>query len=186
VKYAPEPLTTDECLKLLNACSPHCPSGLRNRALIIVLWRGGLRIKEALSLHARDIDNGVIRIRNGKGGKARTVAIDDQAQAHLSTWLECRKRLNIQGNVFCTLKGKSLISAYCRNLFKRLGRKAGIAKRVHPHGLRHTFASGLADEKIDIRVIQKALGHSSLQTTARYIDHLAPHAVIDALKSRSW
>ena len=84
------------------------------------------------------------------------------------------------------MDGKGLQSAYVRNLFKRLGKKAGIAKRVHPHGLRHTFASGLADEKVDIRIIQRALGHSNLGTTQRYVDHLNPTAVIDALKSRTW
>jgi len=75
---------------------------------------------------------------------------------------------------------------YVRSLFKRLAKRAGIAKRVHPHGLRHTFASGLADARIDLRIIQKALGHSSLSTTQRYVDHVCPRAVIDALRNREW
>ncbi len=73
-----------------------------------------------------------------------------------------------------------------RLLFKRLGKRANIAKRCHAHGLRHSFASNLADEKVDIRIIQRALGHSSLATSARYIDHIQPRAVIDALRSRTW
>jgi site-specific recombinase XerD len=83
-------------------------------------------------------------------------------------------------------RGQPLLPSYVRSLFKRLGKRANIAKRVHPHGLRHTFAAGLADEKVDIRIIQRALGHSSLATSARYIDHIQPHAVIDALRARTW
>jgi len=125
-------------------------------------------------------------IRKGKGGKARTVALDPEAWAVLQAWLERKANLKIGGPVFSTLRGQALLPAYVRNLFKRLGRKAGIAKRVHPHGLRHSFAAGLADEKVDVRIIQKALGHSSLGTTQRYIDHLAPRALIDALRARKW
>ena len=84
------------------------------------------------------------------------------------------------------LEGKPLLASYCRNLFKRLGKKAGLGKRTHPHGLRHRFAAGLADKKVDIRIISKALGHSSLSTTQTYVDHLRPTAVIDVLKARSW
>ncbi len=186
MKYPPEPLTTDEVRALLGACSPQCPTGLRNRALIVTLWRGGLRCAEALALHPRDLDGEKVRIRKGKGGKARTVALDPEAWAVLSTWLERKARLGIGGPVFSTLDGRGLQSAYVRNLFKRLGKKAHIAKRVHAHGLRHTFASELADEKVDIRIIQRALGHSNLGTTQRYVDHLNPTAVIDALRARTW
>ena len=63
--------------------------------------------------------------------------------------------------MFSTLRGEPMQTSYVRALFKRLGSKAKIAKRVHPHGCRHTFAAGLADEKVDIRIIQRALGHSS-------------------------
>lgn len=186
MKYPPEPLTTDECRRLISACSPNCPTGLRNRALIVTLWRAGLRCSEALSLHPRDLDNGTIRVRRGKGGRHRLIAVDPEAWAVLTTWLERKARLGITGPIFSTLTGKQMQTSYVRTLFKRLGRKANISKRTHPHGLRHTFAAGLADEQVDIRLIQKALGHSSLSTSARYVDHLNPTAVIDALKSRTW
>ncbi len=186
MKFPPEPLSVDECRRLIGACSPRCPTGLRNRGLIVCLWRGGLRCSEALALHPRDLDNGVLRVRRGKGGKYRTVALDPEAWAVLTTWLERKARLGIGGPVFSTLRGEPMQTSYVRSLFKRLGRKANISKRVHPHGCRHTFAAGLADEKVDIRIIQRALGHSSLGTTARYVDHLNPTAVIDALKSRTW
>jgi len=186
MKYPPEPLTLDEVRALIGACSPRCPTGLRNRALIVALWRAGLRCAEAISLAPRDLNEGVLRIRKGKGGKSRTVALDPEAWAVLQTWLERKARMSINGPVFSTLHGEALQTSYIRNLFKRLGRKAGIAKRVHAHGLRHTFASGLADEKVDIRIIQRALGHSSLGITQRYVDHLNPTAVIDTLRARTW
>ncbi len=125
-------------------------------------------------------------VAEAKGGKSRTVALDPEAWAVLQAWLERKARMGITGPVFSTLHGEPLLPSYVRTLFKSLGSKAHIAKRVHPHGLRHTFAAGLADEKIDIRIIQRALGHSSLGTTQRYVDHLNPTAVIDALRARTW
>lgn len=184
--YPPEPLTPQEVKALLAACSPTCPTGLRNRAMIVVLWRAGLRSAEARALEPRDLDNGVLRVRCGKGSKSRIVAVDPEAWAVLQTWMECKTRLGIGGPVFSTLKGKPILASYCRNLFKRLGKRAALGKRIHQHGLRHSFAAGLADEKVDIRIISKALGHSSLSTTQAYVDHLRPTAVIDVLKARVW
>ena len=186
MKYPAEPLNADEVKALIARCSPRCPTGLRNRALIVVLWRAGLRIAEALSLEPRDLDDGVVRVRKGKGRKARTVALDPEAWAVLQTWLERKARLGIGGRGFSTLQGEPMLSSYVRNLFKRLGQKAGLTKRIHAHGLRHSFAAGLADEKVDLRIVQQALGHTSLATTQRYVDHLRPTAVIDALKARTW
>jgi site-specific recombinase XerD len=185
-KYPAEPLNPDEVKALMAACSPRCPTGLRNRALIVTLWRAGLRIAEALSLEPRDLDAGIVRVRKGKGRKARTVALDPEAWAVLQTWLERKARLKIGGPVFSTLKGQPVLSSYVRNLFKRIGKQAALTKRIHAHGMRHSFAAGLADEKVDLRIIQQALGHTSLATTQRYVDHLRPTAVIDALRARPW
>jgi site-specific recombinase XerD len=185
-KFPTETLTISEVQSLLAACSARCPTGIRNRALIVVLWRAGLRCAEALSLEPRDVTPESIHVRRGKGRKARKVAVDATAWAYIQSWLVAKKKHGIVGQVFSTLKSEPLQSAYVRNLFKRLGKKAKIDKRVHPHGLRHTFAAGLADEQVDVRIIQKALGHSSLNTTARYIDHLAPTAVLNALRFRTW
>jgi integrase len=71
-------------------------------------------------------------------------------------------------------------------MLKRLADKAGIEKRVHPHGLRHTHACELRQEGVDIGIISKQLGHSSTATTARYLDHIAPQAVIDIMRAREW
>jgi integrase len=77
-------------------------------------------------------------------------------------------------------------NAYIRRLLPVLGRRAGIDKRVHAHGLRHTHAAQLREEGLDIGVISKQLGHRSISTTAHYLDHIAPWTVVDALSRRSW
>ena len=71
-------------------------------------------------------------------------------------------------------------------MLKRLAARAGIDKRVHAHGLRHTHAAQLRAEGIDIAIISRQLGHASISTTARYLDHIAPTAVIDAIRNRTW
>ena len=83
---------------------------------------------------------------------------------------------------------KTLIAAvrYIRVLFPRLGRLAGIAKRVHAHGFRHTHAAELRAEGVDIGIISKQLGHRTIATTARYLDLIGPYAVIEALHGRTW
>jgi integrase len=67
-----------------------------------------------------------------------------------------------------------------------LGRPAGLAKRIHAHGLRHTLAAQLREEGVDIGVISKQLGHSSISTTAHYLDHIAPWTVVDQIARRAW
>lgn len=190
-KMPVEILTADEVQALIGKCSARCPTGVRNRALVVTLWRCGLRIGEALALFPKDIDlaRGTIRVLHGKWDKARTVAIDAQALAVIQRWLDWRKdRLGLTARqpVFCTLDGGAMADAYCRNLFKRLARKAGIVKRVHPHGLRHTHAVELMQEGADVGLISKQLGHGSIAATAYYLDHINPQRVIDFVGTRKW
>ena len=93
-------------------------------------------------------------------------------------------RLNGHHPLFPTLSGSRIQTQYIRALLPRLGRKAGILKRVHAHGLRHSFAAGLMAEGVSVGVISKALGHSSIATTALYLDHIQPQQVIDTLRAR--
>jgi len=141
----PEVLAEAEAIALLKACSTRAPTGVRNRALIAVLWRCGPRISEALALELRDVDleAGTVRVRHGKGDKSRTVGIDEQTAALLARWLDRRRQLSpgARAPIFCTLAGGRLDSSYVRRLLPRLARKAGIDRRVHAHGLRHTYAS---------------------------------------------
>jgi site-specific recombinase XerD len=209
-------LTDAEVCALMGACGRYAPIGLRDRALIALLYRAGLRINEALSLYPKDLDlaDGSVRVLNGKGGRSRTVGLDPGAAAMLERWLMARARLNVyptggthfspggrsrrrgmsgrspvgpgRSPVFCTLPGRPMSDAYVRVLLKRLAARAGIDKRVHAHGLRHTHAAQLRAEGVDIGIISRQLGHASITTTARYLDHLAPRAVVETMRNRSW
>jgi site-specific recombinase XerD len=186
----PEILSEAEAIALLKACSTRAPTGVRNRALIAVLWRCGLRISEALSLELRDVnlDAGTVRVRHGKGDRSRTVGIDEQTTALLARWLDRRKQLSpgARAPIFCTLQGGRIDSSYIRRLLPRLARKAGIDRRVHAHGLRHTHAAELAREGTPINIIRDDLGHTSLAVTDRYLRDVAPQAVIDTIRARRW
>lgn len=188
MKFPPEVYSKEEIHALLASTSKRAPTGIRNQALIAVGYRAGLRCLEVLALHPRDIDldEGHLYVRAGKGGKSRRVGIDSGALAMLQRWLDVRKKLGIKGTspVFCTLSGEPLAAPYVRALMKRLGEKAGIEKRVHFHGLRHTFAWELSNEAIPTKKIQGLLGHSRLETTAVYLAHLAPHDLIEVARSR--
>lgn len=190
--YPAEVLTKEEIGQLLAACSRRGSAGLRTRALIVVLWRSGLRIDEALSLRPKDVDLvvGTITVLHGKGNRRRTVGLDAPAAAVVQVWVDRRRTLGLPPTapLFCTITqprpGRKQYSSVVREALKDLGVKAGIEKRVHPHGFRHTHASELAREGIGLNLIQRQLGHSDLATTARYIDHLAPWEVVDAIRKR--
>ncbi len=176
-----EILTEGEVLALIRACSSIAPSGVRNRALIAVLWRSGLRVGEALNLELRDVDltAGTLRVRHGKGDRSRTVGLDEQSVALMARWIDRRRQLHpgARASVLCTLAGGRLDSSYVRRLLPRLAARAGIeGKRVHAHGLRHTHAAELAREGVAVNVIRDALEHSTLAVTDRYLRDVAPPA----------
>ena len=187
---------------MLAAASPRSASGVRNRALVAVLYRGGLRLGEALALRVADVDleAGSVRVLRGKGAKARTVGLDrGGGRALVERWTERRGQLGIgrRSPLFCTISagqrsgavlrpGQEPRPRYVRAVFRRLAERAGVEKRVHPHGLRHTHAAELAAEGIPSTVIRDQLGHSNLSTTDRYLRHVAPQEVLRAMRGRSW
>ena len=185
-----ELLSGEEVRALLRACSSRAPTGIRNRALIAVLYRGGLRISEALALLPKDVDSsqGTLTVLHGKGDRRRTVGMDPAAFALLERWVDCRRQLGLSGRrpVFCTLAGEPLDSSYVRRLLPRLAARAGVEKRVHPHGLRHAHAAELAAEGVPVNVVQQQLGHGSLATTDRYLRHIAPAERVAAMRAREW
>jgi site-specific recombinase XerD len=191
-----EVLSEAEVVSLIRACSSRAPTGVRNRALIAVLWRCGLRISEALALELRDVDleAGTVRVRHGKGDRSRTVGLDEQTTALLARWIDRRRSLKGTGGrgpgarapIFCTLHGGRIDTSYIRRLLPRLAQRAGVEKRVHAHGLRHTHAAELAREGTPINIIRDDLGHTSLAITDRYLRDVAPQAVIDTLRARRW
>ena len=185
-----EILTSEEVKSLLRACSGRAPTGIRNRSLLVLGWRGGLRLGEVLALFPKDLDReaGTVNVLRGKGGKQRTVGLDPTAFALVERWLDRRRELGLNGRqpIICTLKGEPLLQSYVRALMGRLGRKACIEKRVHFHGLRHAHARELASENTPMNVISQQLGHSSISTTHTYLCKIAPQQVIDTMQGREW
>jgi site-specific recombinase XerD len=108
--------------------------------------------------------------------------------AILLRWVDTRRQYGLTGRstLFSTLQGRALHSSYVRTLLHRLGDKAGIQKRVHPHALRHSMAFGLMWEGVPVPLIQAQLGHASLATTQRYLDHLAPKDLVDTTQRRKF
>ena len=134
--YPPEPLSTDECRRLIAASSPRCPTGLQPCLdCDLVAWRAAPRRSPCPP--SRDLDSGVLRVRRGKGKKYRTVALDPEAWAVLQAWLERKARMGIGGPVFSTLRGESLQPSYVRGLFKRLGRRPALPNAATPTGSPH-------------------------------------------------
>lgn len=184
--YPPEALSREEIKALIDTLEKKKgTAAARNTALVILLYRTGLRISEALDLTISDVDfvNHAVSVLRGKGGKRRTVGMDGFAEEAMKRWLEVRKA-RIGAPVFCTRDGDRMYATYFRAALKRAAAEAGIEKRVHPHMLRHTFAAELAREGVPVAYIQRQLGHSSLTMTLRYLSTLAPTEVIDAIWAR--
>lgn len=197
--FPPEPLTRDEVRLLIRQCSTRGPTGLRGRAMIVAMYRGGLRCFEMLALKPSDVDLrvGTIRVLDGKGGVARTVGICPHSceviARYLTTRVETLRRLGgpsaaRKAPLFCTLSagnfGTPLLSQYVRLWLPRIATKAGVDKRCHAHGLRHTMAVELVDESVSIVHIQTQLGHSNVATTDTYLRGIAPGDTIKAMRSR--
>lgn len=189
-RLPPEVLTASEVRDLLNACSRRAPTGIRNRALIGLLYCSGLRISEALNLKPKDIDHdaGTVTVLHGKGDRRRVVGVPDEALVLLDRWLDARRARGINGHspVFCTLDGGPIASAYVRAMLPRMARRAGIEKRVHAHGLRHSHAASLAADGAPVVKISAALGHGSVATTDRYIRHLSNADGVGIVRNRAW
>ena len=179
-KWVVETLTRSEVEDLLNSCNGGA-TGSRNRAIITLIYRTGLRISEALNLRPTDIDSNKLTVVRGKGGKRRVVGLDSWSIAALNAWKPLQPRSKW---LFCTLDGNQVSSAYMRNLLRRLKKKCGFIKRIHPHGLRHSFASDAAMD-LPLPVLSAAIGHSHISTTERYIHQLNPRVVVEAMAKRS-
>ena len=183
-KLPPELLTPDEVRALLQACSSSSATGVRNRALLVTLYRAGLRLDEALALLPADVDaeEGLLRVGS------RVAGIDTGALIIIGKWREARAALMLplSSPLFCTLSGGYLQPAYVRQLLPRLAEKAGIRKRVHASGLRYTHAAELAAEGLPAELISAQLGHESLASTDRFLRRISPKDRVGALHRREW
>lgn len=160
----PEVLGVEEVAALLGAIEEP-----RYQVIAMVMYGAGLRVSEAIALEETDIDaaRGVIRVRYGKGNKAREAKLSPTLCNSLRKyWARERPR---RPYLFASAKtGKLPKSATVRNALALAAKKAGITKRVGPHVLRHSFATHLLDQGTDVHVLRALLGHASIRTTARY------------------
>ncbi len=170
----PRHLRPGEIEELIEAADGGEPLELRDRAILELLYATGLRVGELVSLDWTDLDleGRVLRVV-GKGGKERMVPFGRMAADSLGAWLgawdDLRKEGATDGEpVFLNQRGTRLTDRSVRRILDRYTRDAAIAAGVHPHTLRHTFATHLLEGGADLRSIQELLGHSSLSTTQKY------------------
>ena len=172
-KKLPTYLTNDEVNRFLLAPDISSPVGQRNKAILELLYASGLRVSELahLTLSQIDMDTREIRVI-GKGSKERMVLMGKPAREAIDVYLKDgrHKLLNKKKTdaVFVNRYGKQLIERRIQKIVKQYAKQSGINKKVHPHTLRHTFATHLLDGGADLRVVQELLGHASLTTTQIY------------------
>ena len=188
IRYPADPPRVEEIVAVMRAAGGGI-HGTRICGLIVVLWRAGLRISEALSLAERDLDpaRGAILVRAGKGGKRREVGMDDWAWEQLRTWLAHRTEMPI-GALFCVVNGptsgRPWSASAVRSQLRQLALRAGVRKRFAPHQLRHAHAVEMAREGMPPNVIQRQLGHADLGVTSVYLQGIDNTEVISAVHSR--
>jgi integrase len=194
-QYPPDPLPVEDIVRLLAACTPQRPgsigklSAARLHALIVLLWRTGLRISEALALEERDLHHRdmMIVVRRGKGGKRRLALMDEWGWTQLERWLTLRSDLP-PGQLFCVLNGptagRAMHDSDVRRQIREAGKRAGLRRRPHAHGLRHTHAVELWREGLDVYTIQSQLGHARLDVTAAYLRGVAVTEVLEPIGRR--
>jgi integrase/recombinase XerD len=182
-RHLPTTLTAAEAAALLRSANPRFPTGHRDRCLMQLMLNAGLRAAEVLALTVYDIDwmSGKLVVRQGKGGKDRVLWLNEGVLEALRRWRE-RRPQPANGLLFTTLHGTPLHASQLRAMVKCRGNKAGLQhKDLHPHMLRHTFATELYRQTKGIRLVQKALGHSDLSTTMIYT-HIVDADMEAALK----
>jgi site-specific recombinase XerD len=178
MRYPADPPTVDEIVAVMRHTSDD-RHGWRVRAMIVVLWRAGVRIQEALALAEHDLDHrrGSILVRHGKGGRRREVGMDEWGWDQLRPWLNARAELPV-GPLFCIIdgptRGRPWSGAAVRGEFRRLAASAGVRRRFAPHQLRHAHALELAREGVPLNIIQRQLGHANLGTTSIYLQGIRP------------
>ncbi|MFH7319448.1 tyrosine recombinase XerC [Desulfurivibrio sp. D14AmB] len=179
--YLPVVLSVDEVFCLLEMPGPGDRFAARDRAMLELLYATGLRVAElaALDLAMVDLGEGMVRV-HGKGNKERLVPMGTAAVAAIEAYLPQRAVLLQSGRaeraLFLNSRGGRITTRSIERLVKMYAERAGIAARVSPHALRHSFATHLLEMGADLRVVQELLGHASLSTTQRYthlnLDHL--------------
>ncbi len=185
----PKVLSKDQVKSILKLPNIKSPTGLRNRTILQVLYRCGLRVSEVANLTPADVNiaESYIYVQQGKGKKDRYVPLDVATCKWLAKWQDQRPESDY---FFSTLKGGQLDVRYVREMVYRLSKKAGVylqngknKKPVNPHALRHTYATELIEEGYGIHEVQALLGHSDIKTTSVYLS-VRPKSLIEKIKRR--
>ena len=168
---------------LIGACG-ETPTGQRDAAIVFTLWCTGLRCAELCDLAPEDIDRrrGAVWVARGKGGKSRTVVTPAAHRAELwkrlDLWQDSRDSYAWEGSpLFCSLQGERLDPSYIRKALGLLALRAGVEVHVHPHGLRHTFASRMHLEGVALGTIMDQLGHNDIGITGAYFKRIGDDVV---------
>lgn len=175
----PETLDVDQTARLLDV-APDDPLAVRDAALMELIYSSGLRLAEVLSLDLGDLDlhEGTVRV-TGKGSRARIVPVGSAARTAVQRWLRIAEDRRPPGEqaLFLSQHGKRLSARSVQSRIAAWGRRQGLDTHVHPHLLRHAFASHLLESSGDLRAVQELLGHADLSTTQIYthldFQHLA-------------
>lgn len=173
-KRLPNHLTVDDMFRFLDAPDASTPAGKRDRAILEVIYSSGLRVSEAVGLNWADIDETleVVRVR-GKGDKERIVPIGRAALTALASYRQnvgelCPRGRKDEEAVFLNQRGGRLTTRSVARAVDRYTVESGLATKISPHALRHSFATHLLSAGADLRAIQELLGHATLSTTQRY------------------
>lgn len=188
----PQALSVEQAQRLLDGDPGETAALVRDQAMFELMYSSGLRLAELVSLNAGD---GALDLREslvtvlGKGGKTRTVPVGSQARAAVRRWLAVRAGMARprERALFVGARGRRISPSLVNLRLKALARRQGVDASVHPHMLRHSFASHLLQSSQDLRAVQEMLGHSSISTTQVYthLDFQALAKVYDAAHPRA-
>lgn len=174
VRPLPRTLGAREVVSILEAIDTSTPEGLRDRALLEILYATGARISEATAIRPADLSirEGLVRLR-GKGGRERIVPVGREALRWLGRYVADARpallgRRTDPGWLFLSRRGRRLARNSAWHAVKRAARAAGLASRTTPHVLRHAFATHLVENEADLRAVQELLGHARIATTEIY------------------
>jgi len=188
LRYPADPPRVEEIVAVMREVGNGI-HGARIRGLIVVLWRAGLRISEALNLGEADLDpeRGALLVRHGKGGKRREAGMDDWGWKHLRPWVEHRARMPV-GPLFCVVNGPTRVRPWsgspARDQLRHLAVAAGVRRRLAPHQLRHAHAVEMARAGVPLNVIQRQLGHTDLGVTSTYLQGIDSAEIINTIHQR--
>jgi integrase/recombinase XerC len=188
----PKALSVEQVARLFDGEAPKDPEGVRDRAMFELLYSSGLRLAELVAL---DVGDGRLDLRagevtvTGKGSKTRTVPVGARARQALEAWLGVRAQLAApqEKALFVGARGRRIAPGVVERQLRRVAAAQGIAGRLHPHMLRHSFASHVLQSSQDLRAVQELLGHASIATTQVYthLDYQALARVYDAAHPRA-